>query len=145
GGPRCPARARRREGAFGSSAASLLGHCAAARLLLGFWAAPRGHGRVAGLAHRPFGSGRGTAATLPEQLRSRRPTDASQWLRPGLAELRGQLALGLPIGMQMMLEVGAFSVSYLMIGWIGVTPQAAHQIAINVASVTYMAATGIAA
>jgi len=41
--------------------------------------------------------------------------------------------------------VGAFSLSYLMIGWIGVTPQAAHQIAINVASVTYMAATGIAA
>jgi MATE family multidrug resistance protein len=80
-----------------------------------------------------------------EQLRSRRPADAAQWLRPGLAELRGQLALGLPIGMQMMLEVGAFSVSYLMIGWIGVTPQAAHQIAINVASVTYMAATGIAA
>jgi MATE family multidrug resistance protein len=80
-----------------------------------------------------------------EQLRSRRPANATQWLRPGLAELRGQLALGLPIGVQMMLEVGAFSVSYLMIGWIGVTPQAAHQIAINVASVTYMAATGIAA
>jgi len=80
-----------------------------------------------------------------EQLRSRRPANAAQWLRPGLAELRGQLALGLPIGVQMMLEVGAFSVSYLMIGWIGVTPQAAHQIAINVASVTYMAATGIAA
>ncbi|RZK61230.1 MAG: MATE family efflux transporter, partial [Hymenobacter sp.] len=80
-----------------------------------------------------------------EELRTRRPAKAAAWLRPGLAELRGQLALGLPIGVQMMLEVGAFSVSFLMIGWIGVTPQAAHQIAINVASVTYMAATGIAA
>ena len=80
-----------------------------------------------------------------EQLRTRRPAAAGAWLRPGLAELRGQLALGLPIGVQMMLEVGAFSMSYLMIGWMGVTPQAAHQIAINVASVTYMAATGIAA
>jgi MATE family multidrug resistance protein len=80
-----------------------------------------------------------------EQLRTRRPADPTAWLHPGLAELRGQLALGLPIGVQMMLEVGAFSVSFLMIGWIGVTPQAAHQIAINVASVTYMAATGIAA
>ena len=80
-----------------------------------------------------------------EQLRSRRPAEAAAWLRPGLDELRGQLALGLPIGLQMMLEVGAFSMSYLMIGWIGITPQAAHQIAINVASVTYMAATGIAA
>jgi len=80
-----------------------------------------------------------------EQLRTRRPAEAAAWLRPGLAELRGQLALGLPIGVQMMLEVGAFSMSYLLIGWMGVTPQAAHQIAINVASVTYMAATGIAA
>jgi len=80
-----------------------------------------------------------------EKLRARRPAQAAAWRRPGLAELRGQLALGLPIGVQMMLEVGAFSLSYLMIGWIGVTPQAAHQIAINVASVTYMAATGIAA
>ncbi|WP_151088099.1 MATE family efflux transporter [Hymenobacter baengnokdamensis] len=78
-------------------------------------------------------------------LRAKRPATMAEWLRPGLAELRGQLALGLPIGVQMMLEVGAFSFSYLMIGWIGVTPQAAHQIAINVASVTYMAATGIAA
>jgi MATE family multidrug resistance protein len=80
-----------------------------------------------------------------ELLRQKRPATAGQWLRPGIAELRGQFALGMPIGVQMMLEVGAFSMSYLMIGWIGVTPQAAHQIAINVASVTYMAATGIAA
>ncbi len=80
-----------------------------------------------------------------KELRTRRPAEAAAWLRPGLDELRGQLALGLPIGVQMMLEVGAFSVSFLMIGWIGVTPQAAHQIAINVASVTYMAASGIAA
>jgi MATE family multidrug resistance protein len=80
-----------------------------------------------------------------ELLRQKRPATAGQWLRPGVAELRGQFALGMPIGVQMMLEVGAFSMSYLMIGWIGVTPQAAHQIAINVASVTYMAATGIAA
>jgi MATE family multidrug resistance protein len=80
-----------------------------------------------------------------KELRPKRPAEAAAWLRPGLAELRGQLALGLPIGVQMMLEVGAFSVSFLMIGWLGVTPQAAHQIAINVASVTYMAASGIAA
>ena len=79
------------------------------------------------------------------ELAPKRPAAAAAWLRPGLAELRGQLALGLPIGVQMMLEVGAFSTSFIMIGWLGTTPQAAHQIAINVASVTYMAATGIAA
>jgi MATE family multidrug resistance protein len=79
------------------------------------------------------------------ELQVKRPAEAATWLRPGLAELRGQLALGLPIGVQMMFEVGAFAASALMMGWIGVTTQAAHQIAINVASVTYMAASGIAA
>ncbi|MDO7883828.1 MATE family efflux transporter [Hymenobacter cheonanensis] len=80
-----------------------------------------------------------------EKLQAKRPAEAATWLRPGLAELRGQLALGLPIGVQMMFEVGAFAASALMMGWLGVATQAAHQIAINVASVTYMAASGIAA
>jgi MATE family multidrug resistance protein len=80
-----------------------------------------------------------------KDLQAKRPAEAATWLQPGLAELRGQLALGLPIGVQMMFEVGAFAASALMMGWLGVTTQAAHQIAINVASVTYMAASGIAA
>jgi MATE family multidrug resistance protein len=80
-----------------------------------------------------------------ERLQAKRPAEAATWLQPGLAELRGQLALGLPIGVQMMFEVGAFAASALMMGWLGVTTQAAHQIAINVASVTYMSASGIAA
>ncbi|MGI4831947.1 MAG: MATE family efflux transporter [Janthinobacterium lividum] len=78
-------------------------------------------------------------------LRAYRPTAAGQWLRPGAAELRGQLTLGLPIGGQMMCEVGAFSAAALLMGWLGIATQAAHQVAINVASVTYMAASGIAA
>ncbi|GAA4497362.1 MATE family efflux transporter [Hymenobacter ginsengisoli] len=80
-----------------------------------------------------------------KELQEKRPAEAATWLEPGLAELRGQLSLGLPIGVQMMFEVGAFAASALMMGWLGVTTQAAHQIAINVASVTYMAASGIAA
>lgn len=59
--------------------------------------------------------------------------------------LRRLLGLGAPIGVQMMFEMGAFSFSAIMIGWLGTTSLAAHQIAINVASVTYMAASGIAA
>ncbi|SFF89829.1 MATE family efflux transporter [Pontibacter chinhatensis] len=53
--------------------------------------------------------------------------------------------LGLPISLQMIFEMGAFSFSAVMIGWLGATELAAHQIAINVASVTYMMASGIAA
>jgi multidrug resistance protein, MATE family len=55
------------------------------------------------------------------------------------------LKLGLPISGQMIFEMGAFSFSAIMIGWIGAKELAAHQIAINVASVTYMMASGIAA
>lgn len=53
--------------------------------------------------------------------------------------------LGFPIAVQMIFEVGAFSFSAIMIGWLGATELAAHQIAINVASLTYMMASGIAA
>ncbi|TXK49838.1 MATE family efflux transporter [Pontibacter qinzhouensis] len=53
--------------------------------------------------------------------------------------------LGLPISLQMLFEVGAFSFSAIMIGWIGASELAAHQIAINIASVSYMMASGIAA
>lgn len=55
------------------------------------------------------------------------------------------IKLGLPISFQMIFEVGAFSFSALMIGWLGTKELAAHQIAINIAAVTYMMATGIAA
>ncbi|WP_022826056.1 MATE family efflux transporter [Hymenobacter norwichensis] len=67
------------------------------------------------------------------------------WFRPDWSTLRRLVGLGTPIGVQMMFEMGAFSFSAIMIGWLGATSLAAHQIAINVASVTYMAASGIAA
>ncbi|SDX40137.1 MATE family efflux transporter [Hymenobacter psychrophilus] len=66
-------------------------------------------------------------------------------LQPDKAVLRRLLGLGMPIGVQMTFEMGAFSFSAIMIGWLGATQLAAHQIAINVASVTYMAASGIGA
>ncbi|UYZ63599.1 MATE family efflux transporter [Hymenobacter weizhouensis] len=70
---------------------------------------------------------------------------AAQRLLPDAPGLHRLLGLGTPIGVQMMFEMGAFSFSAIMIGWLGATQLAAHQIAINVASVTYMAASGIGA
>lgn len=52
--------------------------------------------------------------------------------------------IGLPSGFQYFLEVGAFAFGAIMIGWIGSVPLAAHQIAINLASVSYMIILGIA-
>lgn len=53
--------------------------------------------------------------------------------------------VGLPSGFQYFFEVGAFASAAIIIGWFGKNELAAHQVAINLASVTYMVATGISA
>lgn len=51
--------------------------------------------------------------------------------------------IGLPIGLQYLMEVGAFAGGAIMMGWLGATPQAAHQIAIQLAAFTFLIASGI--
>jgi MATE family multidrug resistance protein len=53
------------------------------------------------------------------------------------------LSLGLPSGFQYFFEVGAFTFAVIMIGWIGANELAAHQIAINLASISFMGVLGI--
>jgi len=53
------------------------------------------------------------------------------------------LSLGLPSGIQYFFEVGAFSFAVIMVGWLGTAQLAAHQIAINLASISFMAVLGI--
>jgi MATE family multidrug resistance protein len=53
------------------------------------------------------------------------------------------LKLGFPMSFQFIFEVSTFSFAAVMIGWMGTSPLAAHQIAINMASITYMIALGI--
>jgi MATE family multidrug resistance protein len=53
------------------------------------------------------------------------------------------LKIGVPTGFQFIFEVGAFSSAAIMMGWISVNALAAHQIAINLASVSYMMASGL--
>ncbi len=55
------------------------------------------------------------------------------------------LKLGVSSGVQYFFEVGAFSGSVIIIGWIGTADLAAHQIAINLASISYMFALSISA
>ncbi len=55
------------------------------------------------------------------------------------------LKTGLPIGFTFFFEMAAFTAGLIMSGWIDETNQGAHQIAINLASITYMFITGIAA
>ena len=53
------------------------------------------------------------------------------------------LRLGIPMAFQLIFEVTTFSIAAIMIGWLGTVPLAAHQIAINMASISYMVALGI--
>ncbi len=60
------------------------------------------------------------------------------------AAIRRYMRLGLPLGGQFVLEVGAFAAGAVMMGWIGKLELAAHQIALGLASLTFMGASGIA-
>ncbi len=52
--------------------------------------------------------------------------------------------LGLPIGFQLQLEIFAFTVIALLMGGLGTVTMAAHQVAINLASLTFMVPLGVA-
>lgn len=68
----------------------------------------------------------------------------SRWEWPRWMSIRELLVLGLPIGVTVGLEGGLFVVSALLIGGMGEVPVAAHQIAVNVGSITFMAALALA-
>jgi multidrug resistance protein, MATE family len=72
------------------------------------------------------------------------------YLRPAgrevlrLRPLGRMLRIGLPVGAQLELEVGAFAAVALVMGWIGTAEMAGHQVAINLASLTFMVPLGMA-
>lgn len=62
-----------------------------------------------------------------------------------LAPIRRMLAIGLPIAIQYELEYGIFATVAVLMGRLGAVPMSAHQIAINVASFTFMVPFGVSA
>ncbi|WP_133501041.1 MATE family efflux transporter [Cognatilysobacter terrigena] len=67
-----------------------------------------------------------------------------QFDRPRWTTIRGLLATGLPIGVTVLMEGGLFIATALLIGRLGPVPAAAHQIAINVASLCFMVPLAVA-
>ncbi len=57
--------------------------------------------------------------------------------------MRRLLVVGLPISMQMVTEVSAFALSSIMMGWIGATELAAHQIVITFGNLAFMMMVGV--
>jgi multidrug resistance protein, MATE family len=68
------------------------------------------------------------------------PWRPETWQRAPLGRM---LRLGLPIGAQHLLEFGAFALVALMMGWMGTREMAGHQIAINLAALTFMVPLGV--
>ena len=60
-------------------------------------------------------------------------------------EIKNILEIGIPSGLQYIFEIGAFAVSAILVGVIGALPMAAHQVSISLASISYMAASGLSA
>ncbi len=78
--------------------------------------------------------------------RSRRFADLGLFRRfewPRWQPIHQLLRLGLPIGITVAMEGGLFIAAALLIGRMGEVPAAAHQIALNIASITFMAALAL--
>ncbi len=70
------------------------------------------------------------------------PVRPEVWLLPPLGRM---LRLGAPIGFQFELEYGAFGLTGILMGRLGTNQMAGHQVALNLASLTYMVPLGVSA
>lgn len=67
------------------------------------------------------------------------------WRKISWEEIKKQMTLGFPIGAQTFLETFTFAASFVIIGWISKEALAAHQVANQIADMTFMIALGIGA
>jgi len=111
-------------GLTGAGVATLIARiCAPAALWLWIRRDPR-----LGVARSEAAAADGAAPSAPSWSSSR---------------LREMLGVGFPAAGMLLFEATAFSVSGLMVGWLGAVPLAAHQIAITCASLTFMVPLGL--
>lgn len=64
--------------------------------------------------------------------------------RPDFEMLGRVFRLGWPIGLTLLSEVGLFAGTAIFMGWLGTVPLAAHGIALQLASITFMVHLGLA-
>ncbi len=67
-----------------------------------------------------------------------------RWVLFSVKRLKELVAIGLPIAAHILLEVSAFALSGVMVGWLGAVPLAGHQIANNMSHMAFMIVFGIA-
>ena len=69
----------------------------------------------------------------------------THWERPRWGYWREILKIGVPSGLSLAAAVGMFAMIALLMGTYGVTALAAHQVAVNVAAITFMIPLGLSA
>ena len=120
---------------------ALLGYA----LIFGHFGAPRlgivGSGLATALADLFAFAGMIVFVLTSPALRVYRPF--RRVFRPVGAKLAEVFKLGVPIGMTMIFEAMLFNAATLVMGTFGATSLAAHQIALNFASVTFMVPLGV--
>ncbi len=79
-----------------------------------------------------------------EQVRALRQ-QFIQHTAASLSYVKPILIIGIPAGLQFFWEVAAFNAGQIMSGWISTSAEAAHMIAIGLASITFMVLTGVSA
>ncbi len=68
----------------------------------------------------------------------------TRFWRPDWQALGEVVRLGIPVGLMVLAEVSLFTVASLMMGWIGTVELAAHGIALQFASMSFMVPLGLA-
>ncbi|MBF9032182.1 MATE family efflux transporter [Rhodobacterales bacterium HKCCE3408] len=83
-------------------------------------------------------------AVYAARARAMRPyTLFARIWRPDWEAFGQVFRLGWPIGLTHLAESGLFTASGLMMGWLGTVPLAAHGVAVQIASVTFMVHVGL--
>ncbi|EIE49079.1 multidrug transporter MatE [Salipiger aestuarii] len=125
-------------------AAALANGAANYALIFGHWGAPelgiRGAAIASLLAHGV------SLAGVIAYARLRLPQYPlwQRFWRPDPEAMAEVFALGWPIGLTTLAEVGLFAATSIFIGWFGTAPLAAHGIALQISSATFMVHLGLA-
>ena len=98
---------------------------------------------LAGIVIQAARSFRPVAPAADAPVRGAVPASAAAEAEPAPVTLVTVLRLGLPVGLQLLAEIGVFSLVALLAGRLGTTVLSAHQIAVGLASFTFMGALGV--